>query len=162
MTTDLAALEAYLHTHIPLSRAMEVAVVQADARGVRLRAPLGPNINHRDTVFGGSASALAILAGWTLIHTRLRDDAHPSRIVIQRNSIEYTRPLPGDFEAFCPAPAPESWERFLRSLHRRGRARIQVYAELYGEGKVAGSFQGSYVAFGERAARAGIPDRGTV
>jgi hypothetical protein len=50
------ALEQYLHEHIPLSAAMGVKVVQADPQCVVLTAPLAPNINHRDTVFGGSAS----------------------------------------------------------------------------------------------------------
>jgi thioesterase domain-containing protein len=57
-------LERYLHEHIPLSHAMRVGVVTVDAGTVVLRAPLEPNINHRETVFGGSASALAILAAW--------------------------------------------------------------------------------------------------
>lgn len=59
-------LEQYLHEHIPLSRAMGVEVQEADWNGVTLRAPLAPNNNHRETVFGGSASAVAILAAWAL------------------------------------------------------------------------------------------------
>lgn len=64
-------LEKYLHGHIPLSKAMEVAVVQVQPEGVILSAPLAPNINHRDTVFGGSASAVAILAAWSLLQHSL-------------------------------------------------------------------------------------------
>ena len=143
---QLKALEEYLHAHIPITRAMEVAVIAADASGVRLRAPIAPNINHRNTVFGGSASTLAILSAWTLIHTRLRDASYPSRIVIQRNAIEYLQPLHGDFEAFCPAPQPEQWQRFLASLDRRGRARIVLHAELHGNDELAGRFEGAYVA----------------
>jgi thioesterase domain-containing protein len=59
-------LEHYLHQHNPLSRAMGVEVVMADWHAVTLRAPLAPTINHRKTVFGGSASAVAILAAWAL------------------------------------------------------------------------------------------------
>ncbi|MFB3040360.1 MAG: YiiD C-terminal domain-containing protein, partial [Candidatus Poribacteria bacterium] len=68
---DLSALEEYLHEHIPLSKAIGVKVVEADSAGVTLSAPLAPNINHRETVFGGSASAVAILAAWTLLYVRL-------------------------------------------------------------------------------------------
>jgi thioesterase domain-containing protein len=146
MATDLAGVERYLHRHIPVTRAMKVAVKAIDATGVRLSAPLGPNINHRNTVFGGSAATLAILSAWTLIHTRLREAAHPSRIVIQRNTVEYIRPLHGDFEAYCPAPDPERWDRFVGALERRGRARITLRAELSGEGELAGRFEGVYVA----------------
>jgi thioesterase domain-containing protein len=65
-------LQAYLHERIPLSRAMEVAVREAGSDGVVLYAPLAPNINHRDTVFGGSASAVAILAAWSALYVRMR------------------------------------------------------------------------------------------
>lgn len=142
----LKAIERYLHTHIPITRAMAVAVVAVDERGVRLAAPLAPNINHRNTVFGGSAATLAILSAWTLVHTRLREASFPSRIVIQRHSVEYLRPLHGDFEAFCPRPDPERWSRFLAALERRGRARITLRAEMHGDGEVAGRFEGVYVA----------------
>lgn len=66
-----ADLEHYLHDHIPLSKAMAVSVASVAPHEVVLRAPLAPNINHRDTVFGGSASAVAILAAWSLLNTRL-------------------------------------------------------------------------------------------
>lgn len=146
MAADLEAVERYLHTHIPVTQAMQVAVETIDASGVRLSAPLAPNINHRNTVFGGSAATLAILSAWTLIHTRLRDASYPSRIVIQRNRVEYLRPLHGDFEAFCPSPDPERWSRFLDALARRGRARITLHADIYGDGELAGTFEGVYVA----------------
>jgi len=50
-------LESYLHAHIPLTRAMQVSVVSVEPDSVLLSAPLAPNTNHRDTVFGGSAAA---------------------------------------------------------------------------------------------------------
>lgn len=146
MTVDLDSLEEYLHTHIPITRAMGVSVVAADEAGVRLAAPFQPNINHRNTVFGGSAATLAILSAWTLVHINLNAASLPSRIVIQRGDVDYLHPLNGDFEAFCPAPDPEQWGRFLRAMQRRGRARIILPAELHGDGRVAGRFEGAYVA----------------
>src|SRR5487761_2583361 len=94
-----AELEAYLHAHIPLSRAMSVGVVSIAAERVVLSAPLGPNINHRSTVFGGSASAVAILAAWSLLHLRLTGAGMESRLVIQKNSMDYLAPITGDFTA---------------------------------------------------------------
>ena len=57
MESENHSLEQYLHAHIPLSAAMGVSVVQVADEAITLSAPLEPNINHRDTVFGGSASA---------------------------------------------------------------------------------------------------------
>jgi hypothetical protein len=57
-----AELERYLHEHIPLTRAMALGVVAITADAVILQAPLQPNINHRATVFGGSAGRLVTVA----------------------------------------------------------------------------------------------------
>ncbi|SFK43726.1 thioesterase domain-containing protein, putative [Methylophaga sulfidovorans] len=55
-------LQQYLYQHIPLSAAMQVSVDHVSDEKVILRAPLTPNINYHETVFGGSASTLAILS----------------------------------------------------------------------------------------------------
>jgi thioesterase domain-containing protein len=148
MTHDPATVERYLHDHIPICRAMAVRVVSLDERGVRLAAALAPNINHRSTVFGGSASAVAILAAWALVHFRLHDGGLDGRVVIQRNSVEYLRPIDDDFEVFCPPPADDDWLRFRDAVARRGRGRVHLTAELAVGGLRAGHFEGTYVAFG--------------
>ena len=141
-------LEKYLHDHIPLSRAMEVGVLQSQPEAVILNAPLPPNINHRDTVFGGSASALAILAAWSLLHTRLASEGIASRLVIQRNIMSYERPIAGTFTAEATAPSADAWSQFLRTLKRRGKARIMVTSVLNFGGEVAGRLEGEFVALG--------------
>jgi thioesterase domain-containing protein len=139
-------LERYLHEHIPLTRAMAVAVLVAGEEAVLLRAPLAPNINHRETVFGGSASALALLAGWSLLHVRLSALGLEHRLVIQRNTMDYQRPIAGDFTARAALAQPQRWPQFLDTLTRRGRARVVVEAQLEHAGAVAGSFSGEFVA----------------
>jgi thioesterase domain-containing protein len=143
---DPKALQDYLHQHIPISAAMGVEVTKVAGDGVDLRAPLAPNINHRDTVFGGSASALAILSAWSLVNVRLREVGIASRIVIQKNSTEHDLPIDGPFSARSRIREPDAWERFLRTLERRGRGRVTVHAELVFEGAVAGRFKGDFVA----------------
>ncbi|MDY0036596.1 MAG: YiiD C-terminal domain-containing protein [Zoogloea oleivorans] len=143
-----AELTAYLRAHIPLSAAMDVTVRKADPTAVMLEAPLAPNINHRETVFGGSASAVAILAAWTLLFVRLRDEGLDARVVIQENSMRYERPIAGTFTAVAVAPEAEVWARFVKTLQRRGRARISVQSELRFEGERAGWLEGSFVALG--------------
>lgn len=147
-------LEHYLHEHIPLSSAMGVCALEVSDAAVTLGAPLAPNINHRDTVFGGSASALAILAAWSLIRVRLDDFAVTPRIVIQRNTIEYDAPILGEFTATARLAEAGEWDKFLRMLERRGRARIRVVAQVVANGIVGARFEGDFVAidteFGNR------------
>jgi thioesterase domain-containing protein len=145
-----AELEQYLHDHIPLSRAMAVSVVSVAPHGVVLRAPLAPNINHRETVFGGSASALAILAAWSLLHTRLHSEGIASRLVIQRNTMEYEQPILGDFTARSFLEQPTDWTLFTRMLARKGRARISVASVLEHAGQEVGKLHGEFVALGGR------------
>jgi thioesterase domain-containing protein len=139
-------LEAYLHAHIPLAAAMQVAVAEVDADGVTLRAPLAPNINHRDTVFGGSASAVAILAAWSLAHTRLRAEGVTARLVIQSNTMDYLLPIAGEFTARSTLAEPAQWPRFVHTLARMRRARLRVTAQLEADGQIAGRLSGEFVA----------------
>ena len=141
-------LEHYLHEHIPLSAAMQVHVLALSADEVLLGAPLEPNINHRQTVFGGSASALAILAAWSLLHTRLKSEGISTRLVIQRNTMRYDKPLDGAFRARALAPSTVDWQAFTRMLRRKGRARLTVRATLLGEDGEAGELEGEFVALG--------------
>lgn len=140
-------LEQYLHRYIPLAQAMAVRVVAIAEEAVVLRAPLAPNVNHSDTVFGGSASALAILSAWSLPYVRLRTARIANRLVIQRNSMEYLRPISGEFAARSAFADTETWPRFIHTLARRGLARIAVTAALEFAGEVSARFSGEFVAF---------------
>lgn len=139
-------LENYLHKHIPLSAAMRVCVVDVSPEQVVLGAPLAPNINHQDTVFGGSASAVAILAAWSMLHTKLTAAGISARLVVQRNSMSYEQPMAGDFTARASAPSSEAWDRFVRIFKRKGRARIAMSSTLWYEGREAGRLEAEFVA----------------
>lgn len=142
------SIQAYLYEQIPLSKAMDVRVVEVTPNLVILTAPLQPNINHRSTVFGGSASALAILSGWTLINFRLRDEGINSRLVIQKNTMSYDKPIFGDFKAVCCLTEPEIWNRFIKILRRKQKSRIVVHSSLQCHEQQVGEFIGVFVALG--------------
>ena len=113
---------------------------------VELRAPLAPNINHHETVFGGSACALATLSAWTLVHIGLRHANVEATTVIQRNVMSYEEPIHGDFSAVCTLTDDTVWQRFLKTLDRRGRARITMNAHLLFDDRQVASFEGDFVA----------------
>ncbi|HUE96534.1 MAG TPA: YiiD C-terminal domain-containing protein [Longimicrobiaceae bacterium] len=146
-------LELYLHKHIPISAAMGVTVASASADRVHLQAPLDLNINHRSTVFGGSAAAVAILAGWSLLHVRIGHEGRGDRIVIQRSSVDYVLPIDDDFDAIARAPDPADWRRFQKMLARRGVGRIDLAVELRCHREVAGECVGAYVVLPTSAPR---------
>lgn len=146
MLTDPATVERYLHEHIPITRAMGLKVTGYDGNGVRLWAPLEPNLNHRNTAFGGSLSTLGILAGWTLLHIKMQEAGYGVRLVIQHSHMEFTAPVYGDFTAECGMPAVDAWRRFKLGLDKRGKGRLALASGIWADGQRVGRHQGTYVA----------------
>lgn len=141
-----ATVEAYLHEQIPISAEMGVRVKTATLERVDLWLPLQPNINHERTLFGGSAAAAATLAAWTLLHLRLVAAGAAAQLVVQRSTMEYQKPVVGDFEATCIFSDEQAWGRFLRTLARRGKARLTMTARLVQGTSDMCAFSGDFVA----------------
>jgi len=138
-------LEEYLHTQIPASKPLEIGVESCSSSEIKLTAPLEPNINHKDTVFGGSLSVIAILAGWSLVYMRL--NGIQNEIVIQESAMSYLKAARGSFSAISSYEETANWLRFDRSFTKRGRGRIQVESKVMCEGECVATFKGTYVAF---------------
>jgi thioesterase domain-containing protein len=140
------ALQDYFHEHIPLSAAMAVEVRNATPQSVCLAAPLAPNSNHHGTVFGGSASAVAVLSAWGLLHVAMLDADINASLVVQKSSMNYDLPITGEFTAEATAPAPEKWQRFISTLLKHKRARIGIHSVLDCNGQKVAEFDGDFVA----------------
>lgn len=143
---DGAALQEYLHEHIPLSRAMAVRVQAASRDEVVLSAPLAPNLNHRGTAFGGSISTLATLACWSLLRVRTDGIDPLPHLVVARNSVKYLHPVEADFSAIVRFPADADWEALLQRLESRKRFRLPLLAEVRSQEQIAALFEGDFVA----------------
>jgi thioesterase domain-containing protein len=153
-------LEAFLHERLPLARAMEARVARVDEAGARLTAPLAKNHNHHGTGFGGSLSALAMLAGWAYLRWALdRDGVDGVEVVIQEVRFTFTKPARTDLEAWVPAPEATAWDGFARALVRRGRARLDLACELGSGGAEVARADARYVAVGSttRSPGASVP-----
>ncbi len=139
-------LQALLHEEIPLAREMKVDIRSWTDQGLVIEAPLAPNINHHGTFFGGSAAALGILAGWSLVHLLVLDEGLKAEIVIQRVAVRYQSPAPGPVSARARIPAPSAWNRFLAGQRRHGMARLRIRVELECEGRAVAALEASYGA----------------
>ena len=139
------ALRSYLHDHIPLSRAMDVEVLEASADHVLLEAPLAPNINMHGTMFGGSAATLALLAAWSVMHLKLEAEGIAAQLVIHRTGTEYFLPIEGRARATARLDDAD-WPSFRHTFERRGRARLTVTSDLLYNDQVAGRLVGEFVA----------------
>ena len=139
-------LEQYLHESIPLSKAMGVQVRKSNPEHVVLAAPLTPNVNHQFTVFGGSASAVAILAAWSLLHVRLKQAGMRVRLVIQQNTMKFERPIADKFLASSAVIDLPAWEKFQEMLKRKHRARITLKVTIRCHRENVGEMLGEFVA----------------
>jgi thioesterase domain-containing protein len=125
---------------------MQAELRRWGADGLEMAAPLEPNLNHHGTFFGGSASALGILAGWSLVHLLTMEEGLEVQIVIQRVEIRYSAPAPGPLVARAEMPTPAAWERFVAMHQRHGLARLRVRVGLFCEGADVAVVDASYAA----------------
>jgi thioesterase domain-containing protein len=136
-------LQSLLNQEIPLSKALGVTVLEAGSNIV-LSAPLAPNINHKQTAFGGSLYSVAVLAGWSSIWARMQEDGIKGHIVIAGSEMEYKESVDGDFVARCGGPDPDEWERTLEIYERWGKARVSLEVSVETQGKQKVIFRGDY------------------
>jgi thioesterase domain-containing protein len=140
----LREIEHFLHTHIPLTRAMEVRVESCDGDALILTAPIGANHNHLGTAFGGSLAALAMLAGYSLLWLELDDRA--VQIVISESQLRFRRPVSGMIRAVCRRPDFASLTGFKNQLAAKGKAQLRLEITIETKGETAVAFTGTYVA----------------
>jgi len=151
---EFAALRSYLdetfRTKIPITQAMGIRVLHYDGTNLVLGAPLEPNVNDKGTAFGGSLFSLLVLAGWGLIHLKLKEEEIPGDIMIHESSITYSLPVTEPWEAHCRLPEAPEYAHFLEMLHSKGRARLALEAQIMVGTQVAVSFRGSYAVVGKQ------------
>jgi thioesterase domain-containing protein len=145
MFDQLEELQALLYKEIPITQHFHLSVGAYSEHLLRLDAPLAENVNHAGTAFGGSLSSLLTLAGWSMVWFLLREYQLPGEIIIQDSSCKYKYPVKRDFSAYCYRPDVEELSRFDKTLRLRGKARLELKAEIVESDQVAVSFMGRYV-----------------
>jgi thioesterase domain-containing protein len=142
---------------MPITAALGVSLDALDARQLAIRLPLGPNRNHKGTLFAGSLAALATLAGWSTCWLLSRSADQPLHVVIQDSTIRYLRPVRTDAVARVTFPDHDAFGRVLDTARRRGRARLPLDVAIHDASEVVVvTFRARYVVhrhgvFGEEA-----------
>jgi thioesterase domain-containing protein len=138
-------LERRMHAEIPLTRSIDVKVRRFDGTALTLSAPLTSNSNHKGTAFGGSLFSLAVLAGWGLLVLKLGERDLEAELVIQDSSVQYLAPVRGDFSAQATL-SEEEFDKFVRTLERRGKARMRLHVLIAAGARDAVKFEGTFAA----------------
>jgi thioesterase domain-containing protein len=143
-------LQTYLHDQIPITQDLGVTVHLATLEHVVLKAPLGPNINHKKTAFGGSLYSIATLACWSLVHLNMKHLNISCEIVIAEGNSKYLAPVTTDFEVSCQIANAQDWGQFTNTLARKRMARVRLSSEIYQGSKCALEYLGDFVAIKHR------------
>ncbi|PKM08743.1 MAG: thioesterase [Gammaproteobacteria bacterium HGW-Gammaproteobacteria-4] len=140
-----AVLQARLDAMPPV-RAMAVQVASATPERVCLHAPLAANVNDKGCAFGGSIAGLMTLAGWGLLVARVDGAALPAvEVYVADSTIRYLAPLYQAIEAQAWLHDASHWEPTLQRLRERGRASLNVQAQVLGpDGKPVASMDARF------------------
>lgn len=146
---DLEQLTQTLHHEIPLSQTLGIALQDYRDLTLSVSAPLAPNINHKQTAFGGSLYAVAVLAGWSLVNLRLAEyqEDLPARceVVIYHSDMQYLRGVNDDFSARVEQSDGLRADRFIQRLLRHGKVSCTETIEIEQGGEVKGCLRAKYV-----------------
>lgn len=142
----LRRLQAHYDAMPPVA-ALGLHVAGYDGERLRLVAPLARHVNDKGCAFGGSLGSLLTLSAWGLLHVRLEEAGVDADIYVADSTLRFVAPLFDDLQAEATLAPGSNWHTFVATLLARGRARVEVVAEVpLPSGGVATTFSARYVA----------------
>lgn len=144
-------LTDFFEAHLPLAQFMQMEVESYDGNQLVLTAPLEPNINDKQTAFGGSLYNLAVMTCWGMLYLKTQEKGLKCNQVVSKGAMGYLAPVTGTLRAVCNAPSEEELTTFFEHFERKGRARMNLAANIECNGKVAVEFEGQYAILKEVA-----------
>lgn len=135
-------LESEIRQGIPLAAQMAFRISELSPNSIQVVGGGAENVNVHGTAFAGSLYAVATLALWGLARARLPGSA---ALVLAEGNIRYRKPVWGDIIARCEIDETQL-SRFLESLQKRGRARLNARVEIRGGQETAAAYEGTLFA----------------
>ncbi|HEY2344740.1 MAG TPA: YiiD C-terminal domain-containing protein [Xanthomonadaceae bacterium] len=115
---------------MPPVAALAARPLSYDGRILRMGAPLSANVNDKGCAFGGSLCGLMTLSAWGWVTLRLQLEGLQAEVYVADSQVKYIAPLYEDLVAEAMPGSVESWEPFLETLDRYGKARIAMQARI--------------------------------
>ena len=126
-------LKQFFLDHLPITQFMGLEVESYDGDTLILTAPLEPNINDKQTAFGGSLYNAAVMACWGMVYLKTQEKNIECNQVVAEGSMKYIAPVSGRIRAICHAPSEEELAVFFESFDLKGRAKIALKAAIYND-----------------------------
>lgn len=147
MTDEQAAFQQRLFEQIPQTKHLGIKISRMTEDCLVMQGDFALNKNHLNIVFGGSIAAISITTAWSFLQHRIVLAGLNGALVIKQQTVKFLLPIRSEFECIASLHANEDWAPFLTSYRQRGRARIQVNAQLQCEGKTCATFEGTFVLY---------------
>ena len=138
-------LQQTIDDNIPLVSALGASVASYDGQTLIVELPLAPNVNHKNTAFGGSLYCAGVLSAWGLLYLKLLEVEEEGVIVIFDGRVHYHKPVTEAFKSICELSDHSAWEKFIKIYRRMGKARLKIESEIICDDQVCASFYGEFV-----------------
>ena len=136
-------LENKLHTQIPLTKLMELKIINYDEEQLITTAPLSVNINDKGTAFGGSLATITIISSWSLCWLVSQELGFQSNnIVIIKNEHSYRKPVTKDIICVTKKPSLQEIEILKNKLLTKKSASIKIESQIIENGEICVDFIG--------------------
>lgn len=136
-------LQTFLYQNIPAARTLGIEVAECTPQAITLFMPHHLNLNHKNTVFGGSIALGATLCGWCAVHNNCPEAM--GNIVIQTGETRYLRPATGNLLIRTQTENNPIWHQLHTHLNTKGTAKITLKTEMYSQEHLVAVFNGKYV-----------------
>lgn len=134
---DAFTLQQHIHSGIPITRAMDLRVLDLSRQHIWVGANGGRNINVHGTAFAGSIYTVCAMAAWGLVYANLPAGVD---LVLASGKIQYRRPVVGDITAHAML-APTDRLNFLQRLQDRRKSSLLVDVEVHHADQLAVLFR---------------------
>jgi len=136
----------FLNQSIPLTKDMGLLLTGYNGNRLFLKAPLSNNINDKGSVFGGSSSALMIIAAWSLIKLKCDENNITADIVIHKNDTVWHKALYSDLIIEAEFKQDYDFDVVNISIENNKHYRIDCQIVLKdADGNIFSTMQAKYV-----------------
>ncbi|MGE0052204.1 MAG: YiiD C-terminal domain-containing protein [Arcobacter sp.] len=139
-------LEKKLHNEIPLTKFMNLKILNYNEKELITTIPLDVNINDKGTAFGGSLATLTIISGWSLCWLISKELGFSSNnIVIIKNENSYKKPVTKDIICHTFKPNNEEINILKEKLLSKQSASVKIISQIVENNEICVDFVGYYV-----------------
>lgn len=135
-----------LQEQITLYKHLGLTPVRIDEQEARFQVSLAANLNHKNTAFGGSIYATAVMTAYSLVLAILKNNnVATENIVIAKGEIKYFRPIAEDFETVCVLPKNMKASELISELQSHRKLRQELTVQVLAGGEICAELKGLFV-----------------